>query len=207
LPLEMTTAQKAMRLFAVLIAGAEPNPADPSTKIFKGEVRLNALMFWLRNPDYLAWELLDLFEQTRGGELVFMVRQMLDREEPVLRRDAMLKWRFGAYEPMDDEMAILSSRGLVRPIMKPASVRSAGNDFVLSPTAFELAESLRENAAYKWYAERMQIVMRLAGTDGGSALKERQYKHFEYFSARPHEPIPPIESRLLKRLAVLEAVA
>ena len=36
--------------------------------IFKGEARLLAFDFWIRNPDYLAAELLDLFEETAQPE-------------------------------------------------------------------------------------------------------------------------------------------
>ena len=63
--LAMTNDQKAMRLLAVLVAGREdlPRPGpDGEVAIFRGETRLHALMFWLRSPDYLAWELLELAE-------------------------------------------------------------------------------------------------------------------------------------------------
>ncbi len=200
---DMTTAQKAMRLFAVLVAGCDKPGPDGAPAIFKGEVRLHALMFWLRNPDYLAWELLDIHEQGGARELLTVVRRMLADEEPVLRRDAMLKWRFGAYEPLDDEMAILSAHSLVRTIMKPVGTRSAGNDFLLLQGSLELAESLKDNVAYRWYSERMPLVVRVAGSDGGSALKDRQYKHLEYFSTRPHDPIPPILPRVVARLAAM----
>ena len=198
---EMTTAQKAMRIFAVLVAGCELPAPDGAEAIFRGEVRLHAMMFWLRNPDYLAWEVLDAFERSGDRGLLATASSMLANDEPVLRRDAMLKWRFGAYEPIDDEMAILSSYGLVRTIMKPAGPKSAGNDFLLLRGAQALAASLADNVAYRWYRERMEIVARVAGSDGGAALKDRQYKHLEYGSTRPHDPISPILPRVLSRLA------
>lgn len=199
----MTTAQKAMRLFAVLVAGSERPGPDGAEAIFRGEVRLNAMMFWLRNPDYLAWEVLDAYEANGDPSLLTTARAMLADDEPVLRRDAMLKWRFGAYEPIDDEMAILSSHGLVRTIMKPAGPKSAGNDFLLLPGALALATSLADNVAYSWYGARMRVVARVAAGDGGQALKDRQYVHLEYGGTRPHEPIRPILPRVLARLAQL----
>ncbi|WP_376094054.1 hypothetical protein ACE7GA_00375 [Roseomonas sp. CCTCC AB2023176] len=203
----MTTAQRAMRLFAVLVAGGERPAPEGAVSIFRGETRLNALMFWLRNPDYLAWEFLDIHERTKKPAPLLFVRRMVQDEEPILRRDAMLKWRFGAYEPVDDELAILASVGLVRTITKPAGTRSAGNDFLLLPGSFELAESLEENVAYRWYGERMKVVAAVAGSEGGSALKERQYKHLEYFKTSPHQPIKSILPRVLERLAQLSSVA
>lgn len=199
----MTTAQKAMRLFAVLVAGSEQPAPDGAEAIFRGEVRLHAMMFWLRNPDYLAWEVLDAYQRNNDRTLLAAARAMLADDEPVLRRDAMLKWRFGAYEPLDDEMAILSSHGLVRTIMKPAGPKSAGNDFLLLPGALALAVSLTDNVAYRWYGERMKIVAKVAGNEGGAALKDRQYRHLEYGSTRSHDPIPTILPRVQTRLAEL----
>ncbi|MBX6382449.1 MAG: hypothetical protein IRZ07_05660 [Microbispora sp.] len=161
------------------------------------------MMFWLRNPDYLAWELLDIFERTCDPRLLATAREMLRDDEPILRRDAMLKWRFGAYEPLDDELAILTAHGLVRTTMKPAGARSAGNDFLLLPGSLELAEGPEDNIAYRWYGQRMAIVAAVSGSDGGATLKERQYRHFEYFSTRPPDPIPSILLRVLDRLAKL----
>lgn len=204
----MTTPQKAMRLFAVLIAGAErlssPGP-DGEVAIFRSETRLHALMFWLRNPDYLAHELLDLSESEPDPSLVAVVRQMLDDDEPVLRRDAMAKWRFGAYEPIDDEMAILFSVGLVRTVMRHAGPKSAGNDFLLLPGAPELAAELHDNIAYGWYAERMRLVLRVAAGRPGSALKDRQYEQIEYATTRGRCLIPSIVDRVAERLEAMAA--
>lgn len=202
----MTNEQKAMRLFAVLVAGCRPitPPTGQDVAIFEGETRLNALMFWLRNPDYLGWELLDLYEATGDGDMLALVARMIEDEEPVLRRDAMAKWRFGAFEPIDDEMAILSSRGLVRTVMHLTGSKSAGNDFVLLSGSLELADRLADNIGYHWYAERMKIVLRVAGSEtGGGALKDRQYRHPDYATTRGRDYIPPITTRLVARLEAL----
>jgi hypothetical protein len=202
----MTTAQKAMRLLAVLIAAAERLPApgrDGEVAIFRGEKRLHALMFWLRNPDYLAHELLDLSEAEQDPLLVGVVRQMLVDDEPILRRDAMAKWRFGAYEPIDDEMAILFSVGLVRTVMHPAGPKSAGNDFLLLPRALELATELDDNIAYTWYAERMRLVLRVAAGRNGTALKNQQYDQIEYATTRGRHLIPSIAGRVAERLEAM----
>ncbi|MBV8913015.1 MAG: hypothetical protein JOZ05_08270 [Acetobacteraceae bacterium] len=128
---------------------------------------------------------------------------MLDDEEPVLRRDAMLKWRFGAYEPIDDEMSILFSAGLVRTVFRPAGPKSAENSFLLFPAAFELEGTLADNPAYQWYGERMRIVLQVAGGLPGSTLKERQYKQMEYATTRGHDFIPPITHRVVERLTAI----
>lgn len=202
----MTTPQKAMRLLAVLVVGRtdlpRPGPGG-EVSIFRGETRLNALMFWLRNPDYLAWELLELGEHGGDRRHLDLARRIIDDEEPILRRDAMAKWRFGAYEPLDDELAILSSRELVRTVMRPVGSRSAGNDFLLFQRTIELAAGLDENVAYAWYAKRMQVVLEVAGDRSGSALKDRQYEHQAYASTRGHGLIPSIVGQVSERLAEL----
>jgi hypothetical protein len=196
-----------MRLFAVLVAGCdrlvEPG-RDGEVAIFRGEKRLNALMFWLRNPDYLAWELLELHQATGDHGLVKRVRAMLADEEPILRRDAMPKWRFGAYERIDNEMAILSSVGLVRTMWRPAGAKSAENSFLLFPMAFEIAATLADNPAYHWYAERIALVLLIANNQQGSALKDRQYKQIEYATTRGHEFIPSITHRVEERLTGIQ---
>jgi hypothetical protein len=196
-----------MRLFAVLIAGcdrlADPGP-DGEAAIFKGETRLHALMFWLRNPDYLAWELLELHSATRDAALVAQVRAMLVEEEPILRRDAMPKWRFGAYDPIDTEMAILTSRRLVRTVHRPAGPKSAENSFLIFPAAFRFEGAVAGNLAYQWYADRMQVVMQVAGDRLGSDLKDTQYQHIEYAKTPGHGLIPPITRRVEDRLRSIE---
>lgn len=209
MPPPMSSAQKAMRLFAVLIAGCEKlagSGADGETAIFKGETRLHALMFWLRNPDYLAWELLELHSATGDAALVAWVRAMLVQEEPILRRDAMPKWRFGAYDPIDTEMAILTSRRLARTVHRPAGPKSAENSFLLFPAAFQFESAVAGNIAYQWYADRMRIVMQVAGNRPGSDLKGTQYKHIEYAKTPGHGLIPPITQRVEDRLKRIEGI-
>jgi len=202
----MTSDQKAMRLLAILVAGREdlPRPGpDGEIAIFRGETRLNALMFWLRSPDYLAWELLELANESGDQRHIAVAARIIEDEEPVLRRDAMAKWRFGAYEPLDDELAKLSSLELVRAVMRPVGPKSAGNDFLLFPRTMALVATLGENPAYNWYADRMVLVLKVADGRSGSALKERQYQHQAYASTRGHSPIPSIASQVTERLATI----
>jgi hypothetical protein len=71
--------------------------------------------FWLRNPDYLADELLSELEAgRRPAETVFPnVIRMLGGKEPFLHRYPMAKFLFGAYERPDNALAILKSMGLM----------------------------------------------------------------------------------------------
>ena len=105
----------AIRLLFVLSEGSQLliEPIGNATHIFRGEARLHALDFWMRYPDYLASELLDRFERSgRHGDLA-LSRSIVSSDEPDLRRLPMMRYFFGAFDPIDNAISILKSRGLV----------------------------------------------------------------------------------------------
>ena len=87
--------------------------------------------------------------------------------------------------------------------MKVVGLKSAENDFLLFPRAYELAAGLSENPAYAWYSERMALVLLVANDRGGTALKDHQYKQFEYKSTQSSRLIKPITDRVTARLNAL----
>jgi hypothetical protein len=106
----------ALRILFILKAGGSPvAPADADLAlIFKGEARLQAFDFWVRNPDYLAAELLDAYVETKDNSCFEAAQAILDDEEPDLRRVPMIRYFFGAYERLDDALSLLRSRDLLR---------------------------------------------------------------------------------------------
>lgn len=80
--------QHAIRVLVILDACCEPVKAgDPSgcAGVIRAEVRLQALDFWLRNPDYLAGELLGMVEAGALPESHLAdVVHLLDDPEPDL---------------------------------------------------------------------------------------------------------------------------
>lgn len=58
-----------------------------------------ALDFWMRNPDYLANELLTVFEETSDASLVQPAERIFEDHEPDLRRLPMIRYHFGAFVP------------------------------------------------------------------------------------------------------------
>ncbi|NUT53507.1 MAG: hypothetical protein HOV94_40400, partial [Saccharothrix sp.] len=66
--------------------------------------------FWLRNPDYLADELVSMVEAgTADAGYLNTARSLLDDPEPDLRWYPMPRWFFGAYEQLDDAFSILET--------------------------------------------------------------------------------------------------
>jgi hypothetical protein len=172
----------------------------------RSQLRLQALDFWLRNPDYLADELLNEYDRTGDLALVGEVRRILDDREPEVRRLPMTKYMFGAYEPLDDVLAPLVTYGLVQHAATAGQVRVREHDYWFMPPGEAFAQALLEAApkVFGWYPARAQLIAGVAGRDGGGRLKERQYAQEEYAGTPNTRLIQPITERVRARLAAID---
>lgn len=199
----------AIRILYVLVAGSSPLPAgNPSeaVAIFKGEKRVQAFDFWMRNPDYLAAELLDLFDASGESRFLRAAERIFATDEPDIRRYPMVRFKFGAFEWLDNTLAVLVSRSLVRITGHKVGGSIQETDFLLMQKAFDLAVSIvTDYPALAWYSERAALVAEVAGSDGGTALKKRQYREIEYAETNLGGTIPPITSRVRSRLESINA--
>ncbi|QPH54802.1 hypothetical protein [Pontivivens ytuae] len=113
-----TDRQNAVRLLACIVAGSEgPEPGvwdEEVVAVLDGQARLQALDFWIRYPDYLANELLDLYEKDGAERLLETAKRIFSDREPELRHLPMIRYHFGAYEPLDNALAILRAADLIR---------------------------------------------------------------------------------------------
>lgn len=196
--------RNALRLLFILVRGCAPfsdkNFPD-DVGIFDGEVKLQALDFWVRYPDYLADELLAKFESTGAMRHLDAARRIFEDEEPDLRRVPMLRNYFGAYEPVDTAIAHLKARGLVTPRTKPMGTAANHRDFLINRAALELVERIvAEMPEFNWYEARVKLVLEMANGRGGGALKQRQHEQKEYHETRRGDLIPTIAERVRKRL-------
>jgi hypothetical protein len=173
--------------------------------IFKGEARLLAFDFWVRNPDYLAAELLDLFEETGQPEYLSATKSIFDNEEPDLRRVPMIRYFFGAYDRLDDALSLLRSRDLIRITGLKSKNKVQETDFLLTAKGAELCDwCVTAAPILKWYSDRSELVAKIAGDRGGAALKQRQYERTTYAETELGGVIPPISDEVLRRLEQLE---
>jgi hypothetical protein len=172
----------------------------------RSQLRLQALDFWLRNPDYLADELLNEYERTGDPTVLETARTILDTREPEIRRLPMTKYRFGAYEPLDDVLAPLVTYGLVAHAATAGQTRVREHDYWFMEAGEEFAQRLLDAApeVFAWYVERAELIALVAGTDGGGRLKERQYRQEEYAGTPNTRLIAPITERVRQRLVRLE---
>ncbi len=199
----------AIRLLYIFTEGSRLLDADHESgaeSIFCGRARLLAFDFWIRNPDYLADELLNKFEENGDSSLVDLVRSIFESEEPDIRRLPMLRYRFGAYERLDDALAILRSRELIMISVRRAGTRVIETDYLVFSGARVLAGNVvSEFPQLAWYQERARVVAELAGERGGTALKEQQHRQIEYHETKLGGLIPPITERVRERLAEIES--
>ncbi len=199
----------ALRILFILKAGGsqvEP-PSTELALVFKGEARLQAFDFWMRNPDYLAAELLDLFLDTKDKGYYDTAQAILDDDEPDLRRVPMIRYFFGAYEPLDDALSLLRSRDLVRITgVKGANNKVLETDFILTQAGYDICSSaVLHEPILQWYKDRSELVAKVAGSLGGTALKQKQYQRASYAETKLGGVIPAITEDVRVRLMQIKS--
>lgn len=107
--------QHAIRLLVLLDGcGESVVKGDPegSIAVVRAELRPQALDCWLRNPDYLAGELLTMVEAGALDAVAYLpvVEGLLNNPEPDLHWYPMPRWHHGAYETIDDAFRPVSVR-------------------------------------------------------------------------------------------------
>jgi hypothetical protein len=195
----------ALRLLFILHAGARVpvlSEAPPGViGIFEGEKRLMAIDFWVRYPDYLADQLLNLYENVRDPALLSEIQTIFDLDEPDVRTIKVLRWRYGAFDRIEDALAILSARNLVKPMKKTIATGRSQHDFLIYEAGSRfLKGAVQEQPTLKWYRDRTRLALVVAGDKSGSALKDMQYEVPEYEGTSWSAEIPSIKDRVFRRL-------
>jgi hypothetical protein len=202
-----TPHRDAIRILFAVQAGAtqsSDNSLPDVISTFKGKTRLLAFDFWIRNPDYLAAELLDIYEQTHESSYLGVAESIISDNEPDLRRVPMIRFMFGAFDRLDDALSLLRSRDLIR-----ISTNKIGNsvietDFLLTSLGRDACEfSLAQAPVLRWYADRANLVAKVAGDRSGNSLKQKQYERAQYAETKLGGVIPPISEEVFQRLQAL----
>lgn len=204
--------QDSVRLL-LLIDAAARLPAEGETVpvstvgVVHTQVRLQKLDFWVRYPDYLAFELMNEYEAApEETGLLDLASMILDSEEPDLRRFPMLRHKFGAFEELDDALAPLVERGLIRKTQTLGQSRVVEHIYFLLKRGREVAQSLVQEApALEWYVSRTRLVVALVDGLGGTQIKNRQYLLRDYADTPWRQYIAPITEQARARLRELKA--
>lgn len=204
MPTLASRTQHAIRLLA-LIAGSgveASDPGDPPGAVLalRSELRLQALDFWLRNPDYLADELLTEIDEGRlDASYERVAESLLNDPEPKLHHYPMPRWFRGAYEPLDDAFGQLVTYGLG--LLSREEVPVHRNQFFLTAAGVEAAREIAHSTTpLGWYAHQVRLVLAVAHGQSGSSLKARQYKRAEYAGTELGTVIASIEPLVRRRL-------
>jgi hypothetical protein len=210
--MDVATLQGALRLLFLLDAAGVPvrdgaHVPPNAVKVVRSEKRLQAMDFWMRNPDYLAAEILVLVE---SGDFpssdVTIAEELVAGDEPDLRRYPMVRYLFGAFEPVDDAFSLLVTPGLAtrRRTGKPDG-RKSSFFYLLQAGADATVKIISDDPDLGWYQDRAELVARVAGTDAGNKLKLRQYAHLDYAATQVGTRFSPITDVVRQRLADLRA--
>lgn len=205
--------QGALRMLFLLdeagtpvVPGGTAQPAEAVT-VIESERKLQALHFWMRNPDYLAYEILEGVEQgTLDKEWIAKAENLLDDDEPALRRYPMLRYLFGAYEPIDDSFAILTAAGLAKRVRYGTSGNVRRSTFYLLQPGRDCAARIAEDyPELKWYPERAALIAQVSRGRTGTELKDSQYGLAEYAQTELGDLIQPIDGIVLAKLEQLRS--
>ncbi|CAA9200975.1 hypothetical protein [Flavobacterium collinsii] len=178
-----------LRIIIILYVFCERSVENgtPYYGLFRSEIRIQALDFLLRYPDFLSMELMDLMDNDSSisqQEISEVIDEIYLNNEPQLRVEEMEKFFHGAYESIDEVIAFHVSTGF----LKHESRRRADgktfdkNYYVTHYCAERIENHLRTIPTVQWYFERCELIKKHFGQFTGSQLKTRQYKYAEYSS-------------------------
>lgn len=208
-----STSQTATRVLILLDELGTPVPAScdvqDAVAVVSSLIRLQKLDFWLRNPDYLADELLTEYESGRAtlDQVQVHVRRMLDGDAPQLHTYPMERYIYGAYEFIDDALAVLKLYGQIEHRRAADSGALSRRDYFLLQKGKDTIAAMRaEIPELDWYVDQATAIGLIADSALGATAKRRQYLQQEYVDTAHGDVIPSILGRVSERAAALKVV-
>lgn len=199
-----------MRLLFILdrlgdLCDADSGAPPSAVRVIQAQRKLQKLDFLVRNPDYLADQIITGYETGRlPRERLLDARAVLLEREPELHTYRMLRNKHGAYEPLHNALSVLRHPGLIQIVRAGTSLDSQvrRRDYYLLEPGQDFAARLRtEMPVLAWYDQQVQYVH--VATEGMSAeeIKAFQYEHAEYAGTPQGQMIAGITERVRARLA------
>ena len=200
---QSSTLQDAIRLLFIFFHGSEvmEQNAEGYTRKFESRVKAFAMDFWIRYPDFLAHELLNLYDVSGVSRYLRVAHEIFDNHEPDLRHVPMIRYRFGAFEDLTETISLLKTKGLIHEDGVKTSGRILNYEYFLTSLGEEVIRQIRhEFGILKWYDDRAALVAEICGPLNGSDLKRKQYEHMAYASTTLGGFIPSIKDDVARRL-------
>jgi hypothetical protein len=201
-----------LRIYLILCFFSEDysDPAQPKfRKLFRSEVRIQKIDFLIRNPDYLAYELLSIAkaDASKRDDIKLVIRNIFDSKEPVIRRLEMERFFFGAYEDIDDVVGFLQSIDFIKfTSKKAADLKTIEKHYYLTDHGLtKLQTVLPTLPALDWYLQRCELIKKYFGDMTGTQLKVAQYRIKEYREATYNSYISDIQDTVRTEFATFYA--
>lgn len=169
--------------------------------VFRTEIKIQALDFLLRYPDFLAMELMDLMSSDLTidrDKVKKIIKNIYENREPNIRVEEMEKFFHGAYESIDDVIAFLVSVDFIKHDSKK---RTDGKTYdkiyyITLKCSDKIENNLKEIAPVSWYFNRCDLIKKYFGKLSGTDLKARQYKYSEYSNISYRSHIQNIDKKV-----------
>lgn len=205
-------SQSAARYLIILDKlGETPAQADlavfpQAAKVIRATSRLAKLDFWVRNPDYLANELLTDVEAGTIDPTAGLAHaaRMLTGSAPLLHLYPMQRYKYGAWELPDNAFAVLKYLGLadqkrVQGLGGDGAARARRDYFLFAEGANRLVEMRAQVPQIEWYDQQADAIALLNVGASGAAAKSRQYDQPDYATTPIGATIGPILDRVRDR--------
>lgn len=198
------SSQTASRLLIALDKLGEDVPrgctVEGAVKVVQSLSLLIKIDFWIRNPDYLADELLTEIEQERQPpNLLNSVATMIGGKAPALHRYPMARYLYGAYERPDNALALMTSNRLIRHV-RLSDATKARRDYYLLDKGQDAAAKMRAAVPIlSWYDQQADAVALIPEARQGSLARRRQYEQPEYEKTPWGAIIPEVTARVRGR--------
>ncbi|MFC4634790.1 hypothetical protein ACFO3O_12785 [Dokdonia ponticola] len=193
-----------IRIFLILFFFSEEHDDSSNRnlkRLFESEVKLQKLDFWVRNPDYFCYSLLDIAERElkKKQEIKDIVRKIFEDREPEIRREDMRKFIYGAYEDMDNAIGFLDSVDLIKfDSKKDVVLRTKERKYYITDFGVsKIIANLPNLPFLKWYEDRCLLIKKYFGDKNGTQLKDIQYQ-VEAYTKTPYGQLIPNVSSLVK---------
>lgn len=201
----INTGRDRIRIFLILYFCSKEysDSLKPQFKrLFESEIKLQKIDFWVRNPDYFSYSLLDIAENepTKKQEIKNIVRKIFSDREPEIRKEEMERFLYGAYEDIDNAIAFLDSVDLIKfDSKKDIELRIIEKKYYITEVGdSKVIRNLPDSPFLKWYEDRCLLIQKYFGDKNGSQLKEIQYQ-VEAYTKTPYGQLIPDISNLVKQ--------
>jgi len=176
-----------LRIIIILYTFCEhpDNSTDSIYGTFRSEIKIQALDFLLRYPDFLCLELLDLLDSDHTldpDEIRNIIIDIYHKKEPELRVEEMEKFFHGAYESIDEVIAFHVSVGFLKHESKKRSDGKTYDKYyhVTKACAERIDQFLKDIPSVTWFFDRCKLIKKYFDRFSGTELKARQYRYSEY---------------------------